>query len=53
MAIGTLRGLAAVGLALIGFLQRANVEEAFLTKQFGARYAEYKREVKKIIPLVW
>ena len=53
LAVGTLRGLAAVGLALIAFLQRANVEEAFLTQQFGARYAEYKREVKKIIPLVW
>ena len=53
LAVGTLRGLAAVGLALIAFLQRANVEEAFLTQQFGARYAEYKRQVKKIIPLVW
>jgi protein-S-isoprenylcysteine O-methyltransferase Ste14 len=53
LAIGTLRGLAAVGLALMAFLQRAGVEEAFLTQQFGARYTDYKREVKKIIPLVW
>ena len=53
IAIGTLRGLAAVGLALIAFLRRAQVEETFLMQQFGARYAEYKREVKKIIPLVW
>ena len=37
----------------LAWLVRANVEEAFLTQQFGARYAEYKREVKKIIPLVW
>jgi protein-S-isoprenylcysteine O-methyltransferase Ste14 len=29
------------------------VEETFLMEQFGARYAEYRREVKKIIPLVW
>jgi protein-S-isoprenylcysteine O-methyltransferase Ste14 len=53
ITIGTVRGLAAVGLALIGFLQRAQVEEAFLMQEFGARYTEYKREVKKIIPLVW
>jgi protein-S-isoprenylcysteine O-methyltransferase Ste14 len=32
LAIGTLRGLAAVGLALMAFLQRAGVEEAFLTQ---------------------
>ena len=53
LAIGTLRALAAVGLALMAFLQRAGAEEAFLTQQFGARYTDYKRQVKKIIPLVW
>jgi len=31
----------------------ANIEEKQLTKEFGEEYEEYKRKVKKIIPLVY
>jgi len=36
----------------IGFLNRINVEERFMVKQFGEKYMEYMKKTKSIIPLV-
>ena len=53
IAIGEIRGLAATVSALIGMKLKAQLEEEFMMEQFGEEYAQYKREVKGIIPFVW
>lgn len=53
IATGELRGLLATALMLIGVKMKAGLEEAFMMEQFGAEYAQYKREVRAIIPFLW
>jgi protein-S-isoprenylcysteine O-methyltransferase Ste14 len=53
VAIGEVRGLVATGTALIGMRLKARAEEAFMTEQFGAEYAQYKKHVRSMIPFVW
>jgi protein-S-isoprenylcysteine O-methyltransferase Ste14 len=47
------RGLIGAGLLLVMFALRSRMEERFMTEQFGLEYAEYKRQVKRLIPFVW
>jgi protein-S-isoprenylcysteine O-methyltransferase len=42
-----------VALAVFGWRLKSFTEEAFMERQFGAEYTEYKRQVKALIPLVW
>ncbi len=53
IAEAEVRGLVAVILALIGWRMKSRVEESFMACQFGSEYAQYKREVKALIPFVW
>jgi protein-S-isoprenylcysteine O-methyltransferase Ste14 len=48
--VGSLAGFA---LALLNWRLKSLAEEAFMEREFGADYAEYKRRVKALIPLVW
>lgn len=52
LALGELRGLLAVVVALIHWWGKSQIEEQFLLEQFGAEYAQYRREVKALIPFV-
>lgn len=53
IVIGQWRGVLAVVLAFIGFLFKSRQEEAFMTQQFGARYEEYRRRTKAIVPFLY
>jgi len=50
---GDLRSFAAVGLMLLGWRMKFQLEEKFMTEAFGNGYLEYKQRVKAIIPFVW
>ena len=53
IAVGELRGLVAVAIAVIGWRLKFRTEETFMTEQFGTEYVDYKRRVKALIPFVW
>jgi len=38
---------------LVTFINRINIEEKLLQKQFGAEYEEYKRRTKRLIPMIY
>jgi protein-S-isoprenylcysteine O-methyltransferase len=42
--------LIGLGIALLSFWIKSRKEEEFMIGQFGAQYAEYRREVKALIP---
>ena len=52
LALGELRGIVALALALAGWHIKSRREEAFMVAQFGAGYIEYEHEVKALIPFV-
>jgi protein-S-isoprenylcysteine O-methyltransferase Ste14 len=52
LALGEVRGLIALGLALIGWFTKARAEEQFLVEHFGGAYVRYCREVKQLIPFI-
>jgi len=37
----------------ITFINRINIEEKLLQKQFGAEYSDYKKKTKRLIPLIY
>lgn len=53
MLYGELRGLIAFALILTAWGYKSRLEEAFLLKQFGAQYDQYRRQVKGLIPFIW
>jgi protein-S-isoprenylcysteine O-methyltransferase len=53
IGFGELRGFIALPILAFGWKHKANVEERFMTEQFGAQYERYKREVKGLIPFIW
>jgi protein-S-isoprenylcysteine O-methyltransferase Ste14 len=52
IAFGEVRGLIAFALALVAWRMKSLIEERFMLDQFGRQYAQYKREVKALIPFV-
>ncbi|MGA8026269.1 MAG: isoprenylcysteine carboxylmethyltransferase family protein [Bryobacteraceae bacterium] len=53
LAVGEVRGLIAVTVALAGFRLKSLVEERFMREEFGTEYIRYQREVKALIPFLW
>jgi protein-S-isoprenylcysteine O-methyltransferase Ste14 len=53
IAFRDVRGLVATLLLLAAWRMKLRLEESFMTEQFGDQYAQYKREVKGLIPFVW
>jgi protein-S-isoprenylcysteine O-methyltransferase len=47
------RCLIAAALILLMHLLKIRVEEQFMIEEFGAQYAEYRRQVKALLPFVW
>jgi protein-S-isoprenylcysteine O-methyltransferase Ste14 len=52
IASGAVRGLFGFALVFIAWWMKSRLEESFLESQFGPSYAQYKREVKGLIPFV-
>jgi protein-S-isoprenylcysteine O-methyltransferase Ste14 len=50
---GEVRGLIGMALATIAWRTKLIMEEQFMTEQFGAEYASYKRDVKALVPFIW
>ncbi len=53
LAFGEVRSFLAVVFAFAGFKLKSLTEEQFMLGQFGEAYAQYKRDVKSLIPLIW
>lgn len=53
LAIVEIRALIAATLVFLMLAHKRNLEERFMMGQFGATYAEYRRQVKALIPFVW
>jgi protein-S-isoprenylcysteine O-methyltransferase Ste14 len=51
IAMGEWRGLLGVTLFSVAFLHKMQIEERFMTDQFGADYARYRNEVPALIPV--
>jgi len=50
IGFGQIRGLAGFALTFAGWWLKLRTEEEFMLQQFGARYEQYRREVKALIP---
>lgn len=53
IALGELRGLIALALITLSFLRKINIEEQFLTQEFGPAYSRYREEVPALVPWPW
>jgi protein-S-isoprenylcysteine O-methyltransferase Ste14 len=52
LALGEVRGLAALALAFAAWFTKARREERFLVEQFDGAYVSYRQKVKRLIPFV-
>jgi protein-S-isoprenylcysteine O-methyltransferase Ste14 len=50
IALGEWRGLVALVLVTAAFLRKIQIEERFLSEQFGEAYVRYRQEVPALIP---
>jgi protein-S-isoprenylcysteine O-methyltransferase len=50
---GELHALLAFALITTVWTYKSRLEEAFLVKQFGAEYHQYRNRVKGLIPFIW
>ena len=50
---GEVKGLLALVLASVTWKIKSLHEEAFMVTEFGDQYAQYKRDVKSLVPWVW
>jgi len=53
LAIGEIRALIGASLVFLILAHKISLEERFMMGQFGASYAQYRRDVKALIPFVW
>ena len=50
---GSVRGLVAIGLLIVGFAMKLTREEHLLASQFGDEHRDYRARVRRLIPFVW
>jgi protein-S-isoprenylcysteine O-methyltransferase Ste14 len=50
LKVGDWRGLLAVAIVLASFWRKLGVEERWLSEEFGAAYAAYRRRTKALVP---
>ena len=53
LVIGQVRCLLATAILFVAWSIKLRIEETFMLQQFGPEYAQYQREVKGLIPLVF
>jgi protein-S-isoprenylcysteine O-methyltransferase Ste14 len=52
VARGEWRGLVAVAIAAAALWRKLALEERWLTEEFGARYSDYRRQTRALIPFI-
>ena len=52
LAVGEVRGLLAVALALFVWLDKSRTEERFMIEQFGREYEEYRQHTRALVPFI-
>jgi protein-S-isoprenylcysteine O-methyltransferase Ste14 len=52
LASGEWRGLVALGIAVAALWRKLRVEERWLAAEFGAGYADYRRQTRALIPFI-
>jgi protein-S-isoprenylcysteine O-methyltransferase Ste14 len=52
LAVAEWRGLVALALAFAALWRKLRVEERWLTAEFGARYADYRRQTRALFPFI-
>jgi protein-S-isoprenylcysteine O-methyltransferase Ste14 len=52
LAVGEMRGLLALALAVGSFIYKMGIEEGAMRRTFGGAYDDYAREVRALIPFV-
>jgi protein-S-isoprenylcysteine O-methyltransferase Ste14 len=52
-AVGQIRSFIAAAMIVAAWVYKSGLEESFLLEHFGSAYAEYRRNVKRLIPFVW
>jgi len=52
LAVGEIRGLVAVAIAVVAWLVKSRTEERFLAEQFGQEYEEYRRHTRALVPFL-
>jgi protein-S-isoprenylcysteine O-methyltransferase Ste14 len=50
---GRLRGALAFAVLALSFHFKANAEEELMAQRFPAEYPDYRRRVRRLIPLIW
>jgi protein-S-isoprenylcysteine O-methyltransferase Ste14 len=53
LAVGEIRGLLAVALALLAWKIKSRREESFMESEFGEQYMQYRQNVKGLVPFIW
>jgi protein-S-isoprenylcysteine O-methyltransferase Ste14 len=53
LSIGNGRALVGLALIVVSALRKIEIEEHFLSDQFGDDYARYRAEVPALVPFVW
>lgn len=53
LAVGEIRGLLAVALALLAWKIKSRREESFMESEFGEQYVQYRQNVKGLVPFIW
>lgn len=53
LALGRVGNLFAIAIMLAIFSYKMRMEEKVLNQHFGAKYADYRRSTKALIPLLW
>jgi protein-S-isoprenylcysteine O-methyltransferase Ste14 len=53
IAIDEVRGLVAFAILTASFVRKLRTEEAFMARAFGKAYADYSKDVARLIPGVW
>jgi protein-S-isoprenylcysteine O-methyltransferase Ste14 len=53
LTIGTLASWLGVAAGLVGILMRVEIEERLMAAEFSDTHDAYRRQTKKLVPLVW
>ena len=52
VALGEWRGPLALAIAAVALWRKLRLEERWLTEEFGARYADYRKQTRALIPFI-
>lgn len=50
---GEMRGIVLIIATIPALLYKINLEEQFMTEQFGSEYVDYRETTKTLVPFLW